>query len=558
MTGVVSLLAKEVDVSETDLVAKISFLRSGDLIGAVTINYEVVGDEATAGTDFVARSGSVIIPANAREAFINVEILDDELSEMTESFIVSILSVDSGILAAPRTTRVNTLDDENPVTPDPDPPLISRYTVNEVTLIEQTRVMEAEFMPGHDNILVVAERYGQAFTWDIDTMQRQTFIDLRSEVNFGAGHQGMALHPDFGNNPYVYLYYSVDPPETAGLRGYRGQDGHGNRFSWLVRVEADPETGYRTAVPGSRTVLLGGAGQTLEDVSGGGAVSFSESTVYRDLPASDQINLSAEEIAAGLEYRQNLLKNDGDHPGGGMTFGPDGMLYFAVGDNAAFNYADPRAFSIQDIDSLNGKVLRLDPLTGQGIPDNPFYQEGDSLDLNRSKVFQYGLRNPFTITFSDNGDLIITDVGHSSYEEINIGAPGANFGWPFYEGADNGTLYIPPNFRPTPENGFQDEWDAFLATDPVVTTPFRGFSHREADPGFQIQAITGGGFVYSGKQYPASLKGKFFFSDYSDGDTFIINPDNRQDVEFLYHKDGLAPIRFLEGPDRPDLLHQTP
>ncbi len=193
---------------------------------------------------------------------------------------------------------------------------------------------------------------------------------------------------------------------------------------WLVRLEADPATGFRTAIPGSKVILAGGDGQSLDDISGGGALNFAEGPPYADLPSSEQINLSPGEIAQGLEYRQNFIKNDGDHVGGGMAFGPDGMLYLSTGDGVAFNFADPRAFAVQDPNSLSGKVLRIDPITGRGLADNPFHEDGDSLDLNRSKVYQVGLRNPFSLGFSNDGDLVIADTGQTSYEEINIGPAG--------------------------------------------------------------------------------------------------------------------------------------
>jgi hypothetical protein len=545
----VSLSTTEVSFSETDPFAVVSFSRAGDTSAPVTISYQIIGDDATEGVDFEGGVGSVVIPAGARTASIQVPIIDDDLSEPTESFVVSILSVSSGVLNAPRTTRVNILDDENPVVIEPEPPLTSRYEVTEVDLWQIPRANAMQFMPGREDILMVADQIGRVWAQNIETGERTRFINLSDEVNFGQGMQGMALHPDFQNQPYVYLYYSVDPPDSALETGNAGLDGGGNRFQWLVRIEADPAADYLRAVPGSKVVLLGGAAQSLDDISGRGELRFSEGPPYADQPATDQINLSPAEIAAGLEYRQNVIKGDGDHIGGGMAFGPDGMLYLAIGDNAAFNFADPRAFSVQDVNSLNGKVVRIDPITGAGLADNPFVQPGDSLDLNRAKVFQYGLRNPFNISFNSDGELVITDVGHANYEEINIGAPGANFGWPFYEGADYDSLFVPPNYRPTPQNGFQDEWDAFLASNPQVALPFKGFSHRDLDPGFQIQAIVGGSVEYSGDRYPESLKGRYFFSDYPDGEVFTIDLDDRDSAEFLYSRIGTAPIRFVEGAD---------
>ena len=91
----------------------------------------------------------------------------------------------------------------------------------------------------------------------------------------------IALHPDFGTpvepgqpeHNYVYAFYVVDPPDTVGnTNSNAGPDGGGNRFAYLVRYTADPATNYTTVLPDSEVILLGGAGQTLQDISGDGAV----------------------------------------------------------------------------------------------------------------------------------------------------------------------------------------------------------------------------------------------------------------------------------------------
>lgn len=107
-----------------------------------------------------------------------------------------------------------------------------------------------------------------------------------------------------------------------------------------------------------------------------------------------------------------------NHNGGQLVFGPDGMLYATIGDNAV----PARA---QDSTSVFGKVLRLDPRGPSLFPaDNPF-PDG---------VWALGLRNPYRASFTPQGQLLIADVGQGSAEEINVGAAGANFGWPACEG----------------------------------------------------------------------------------------------------------------------------
>ena len=110
----------------------------------------------------------------------------------------------------------------------------------------------------------------------------------------------------------------------------------------------------------------------------------------------------------------------------------------SIGDGTSFNTTDPRTASVQNINSLSGKILRIDPITGMGLSDNPFVEPGDDLNANHSKVYQLGLRNPFSIGFAPDGRLLISNTGWNSWEEIESGHAGANFGWPYFEGGDNG------------------------------------------------------------------------------------------------------------------------
>jgi hypothetical protein len=126
----------------------------------------------------------------------------------------------------------------------------------------------------------------------------------------------------------------------------------------------------------------------------------------------------------------------GNHNGGQLQFGPDGLLYIAIGDRNMSTFA-------QDLSSPLGKLLRIDP-RGSGplqysIPaDNPF---ADGAGPNADEVYAYGLRNPFRFSFDRyTGDLIIGDVGEGQHEEIDFKPEGegrgANFGWPCFEGTD--------------------------------------------------------------------------------------------------------------------------
>jgi PKD repeat protein len=96
-----------------------------------------------------------------------------------------------------------------------------------------------------------------------------------------------------------------------------------------------------------------------------------------------------------------------------------------------------------DLNSLNGKILRINPANGQGYSTNPFYD--GNLNSNKSKVWSYGLRNPFRFTLHPTtGEIYIGDVGWTKWEEINVGK-GKNFGWPCYEGG-NGVSLAQPSY----------------------------------------------------------------------------------------------------------------
>lgn len=121
-----------------------------------------------------------------------------------------------------------------------------------------------------------------------------------------------------------------------------------------------------------------------------------------------------------------------DHHGGGLSFGPDGKLYWSTGDNVCCGVID--GSNSQNLTNMYGKVLRLNP-DGTAPADNPFY-DGDG--PNYDAVYATGFRNPFRLTFTPDGKLLVVDVGQSTWEEVNLVTAGANYGWPNAEGPCNG------------------------------------------------------------------------------------------------------------------------
>lgn len=122
----------------------------------------------------------------------------------------------------------------------------------------------------------------------------------------------------------------------------------------------------------------------------------------------------------------NGIRRSVDHNGGGLTFGPDGMLYISTGDAE-------RPSDAQDKQSLNGKILRVTP-TG-GVPaGNPF----------GNPVWSYGHRNVEGLAFDRSGRLWASELGSSAHDELNRIVRGGNYGWPHVEGRDGPGGYRDP------------------------------------------------------------------------------------------------------------------
>ena len=179
--------------------------------------------------------------------------------------------------------------------------------------------------------------------------------------------------------------------------------------------------------------------------------------------------------------------NSGSHMGGDLHFGSDGKLYATTGDN--FTPANA-----QDLTNLKGKVLRIN--SDGSIPtDNPFY---NTLTGKNRAIWAYGLRNPFTSDVQPGtGKFFIDDVGQNDWEEINVGAAGANYGWPDSEGLTNIAGH----------------------TNPIFTYPHGS----GATSGF---AITGGAFYNPTQtaEFPPAMIGKYFFADYVNGWIRVLDP----------------------------------
>lgn len=177
-----------------------------------------------------------------------------------------------------------------------------------------------------------------------------------------------------------------------------------------------------------------------------------------------------------------------NHNGGHMDFGPDGYLYFSLGDGGSAN--DPLGAG-QNTQILLGSLLRID-VSGElpyAIPeDNPFVGDDTSAD----EIWAYGLRNVWRFSFdADTGDMYIADVGQNQWEEVNFQPAdfpgGANYGW--------------------------NAWEATHAFSNVSAEghvlPFAEYNHS-------VGCSVTGGYVYRGEAIP-DLEAVYLFSDYCSG-----------------------------------------
>lgn len=284
--------------------------------------------------------------------------------------------------------------------------------------------------PPNDARLFIVEKPGRIRIVKGGELLAEPFLDITDRVNDAGGEQGLlglAFHPDYADNGWFYVDYTA-----AG----GGDAGHTRVERYTVSANAD------VADAGSASLVL----------------------------AQDQ--------------------PFGNHNGGQVLFGPDGMLYIALGDGGSGG--DPQD-NAEDLGTLLGKLLRIDVSGAQPyeIPtDNPFVDTPGAL----GEIWAYGLRNPWRSAFDAAGDrLYIADVGQNQFEEVNVvaaDAAGVDYGWDIMEGL---SCHEPLTGCSTAG----------------LTLPVLVYDH---DDGCSIT----GGFVYRGESMPA-VEGHYFYADYCRG-----------------------------------------
>jgi glucose/arabinose dehydrogenase len=354
------------------------------------------------------------------------------------------------------------------MTPDPAPPSVEATRV--FPALTFTNPVLAAQAPGDDTRWFVVEQAGRVLVFEnlaaVDSTSE--FIDITDRVQEGGerGLLGMAFDPQFSTNGRVFLHYTHD-------------DG-----------------GQLQSVLAAYTSLDGGA--TLD-------------------PTSEVILLLVDQPFD-------------NHNGGHLAFGPDGMLYMALGDGGGAGDPENNA---QNTSTLLGKILRLDVSSGTGytIPtDNPFAGNARCTSDTGApcpEIHAYGLRNPWRFSFDEaTGDLWAGDVGQGDWEEIDRIVAGGNYGWRIREGTH---CFEPPSGCPTENGG-----------DPLIDP--------DVEYGHDIGTSVTGGYVYRGTGVSA-LAGRYVFGDFGSGRIFAhtTGSGDRAPDELL--DTGLSISSFARGED---------
>lgn len=377
----------------------------------------------------------------------------------------------------------------------------------------------------------VAEKSGRVLTFlrsaEGATSEPQVVADLSDRVSQEGdqGMTGLALDPGFGDGTgdrdRVYVSYVLKDPGAGGA--YRGQ----------------------------QVQVLDLAGWSDGD---------------------DPLDYDADAVILGRAAGPECVTLNGPYPTdcvpligashtiNDLVFDHDGNLLVGVGDGSMF-FAGlggrSQSLRAQDPSILAGKVLRIDPRTGRGVPGNPYFgdperDEAEPGTSNASRVVALGLRNPFRLAVREDGLIMIGDVGESAWEELDVvphdhhRAKPTNFGWPCYEGSERTNVPVSTG-DPDPAT---NPWDRcrLLWQDPDadVVDPVHTYAH---DGG---ASLTGGVF-YTGEVYPADFRDSYFFGDYAQDfvRTARVGDDGAVSDVAMFAPAGVAggPVKFIQGPD---------
>ncbi len=274
--------------------------------------------------------------------------------------------------------------------------------------------------------------------------------------------------------------------------------------------------------------------------------SFNNTQRVAWIPFDAQMN--SLDIGAAQVVIDGLASN-ANHNGGGLRFGPDGMLYVGVGDTGCNCNCAPGTNTSNYfgtcLTNLNGKILRvtrngavpddgMNGLVGEtGVADCVANRCAQSVPgTPRAVIYNWGFRNPWRFAFDDQtGHLWIGDVGELTWEEITVSTgPNQHHGWPYREGAEGQPASACASA--TPQSGD--------CKDPAFAYPGQG-------------SVTGGVFA-NHCSWPAPWRGRYFFGGYVQNRTWYLQPNAARDgvdgdrVRVVRHGSGGGPVHYFVGP----------
>ena len=361
--------------------------------------------------------------------------------------------------------------------------------------------------------MYVWERKGKVWVVENGVKQAAPLLDISDEVggwrDFGL--LGFSLDPNFLSNGYIYLLYVVDRHHLlkfgTGQYNANTNEYFAATIGRITRYQVNISN-YNSIVSGSRFVLMG---NSVND----GPPILHES-----------------------------------HGTGSLAFGQDGTLLATMGDGASYNAvdqgSDPEtywqqalndgiitsaqnigAYRCQTLTAFSGKMLRLDPATGNGLPSNPYWNAAQPKSV-ASRTWARGLRNPYRLTHvpetgshnpadGNPGVFLLGDVGWSSREEMDVvNAPGMNFGWPKYEGMTLQPGYNNSTYAPSQHDRPRVDWRTGAARGLVNGSIVNAGSAQLPGNSFTGNASTGGVW-YHQNDFPAPWHDTYFHADYGAG-----------------------------------------
>jgi uncharacterized repeat protein (TIGR01451 family) len=303
------------------------------------------------------------------------------------------------------------------------------------------------FVPGGD--IWIGEQGGTIVDYHSGAVSATPVVTLPNVYSQGeCGLLGVALDPNYATNGYVYISYVVSVTNKSG-----------------------------TVVPYTRLSRFTASGGTIN-------------------PATEKI------------YYQGNQAQNLHHAGNDLQVGPDGKLWWSIGDNV------PSISNGEALSNIYGKMLRFN-LDGTIPADNPFVNVPGAVPA----IYSYGLRNPFRFTFLPNGSPMVENTGSSYWEDLDTLQSGGNYGWPYFEGDCGSCGYLNPAYA---------------------------YGHYPVDSAASAIA------AYSGSTFPAAYDHVVFFGDYNRHDIEAVSFDPTygtytSDTVFDTNAGTIADL--IEGPD---------